>query len=127
MPQKKRFLKNRDPFASFFTHRKRISKSRGLPFPQFLQPQFQRTFDQYSELLYMRTEQMNWYRRITGQSGSGLNGRIEIQKYGLRNWAVYIDGELLCVTVYLKGAEAVKDMLDTMMMELNECRERRVA
>ena len=70
---------------------------------------------------------MNWYRRITGQSGSGLNGRIEIQKYGLRNWAVFVDGKLLCVTVYLKGAEAVKDMLDKMMMELNECRERRVA
>ena len=56
-----------------------------------------------------------------------MNGRIEIRKYGPRNWAVYIDGELLCVTVYLKGAKAVKDMMDKMMMELNECRERRVA
>jgi len=32
---------------------------------------------------------------------------IAIQKYGARYFAVYVDGELLAVTVYRKGAEAV--------------------
>ena len=33
--------------------------------------------------------------------------RIEITRYGSRNWAVWLDGELLAVTVYKKGATAV--------------------
>ena len=33
--------------------------------------------------------------------------RIEITRYGTRNWAVWLDGELLAVTVYKKGATAV--------------------
>jgi hypothetical protein len=37
--------------------------------------------------------------------------RIEITKYGSRFWAVYLDGLLLCVTVYRKGAVAVRDAL----------------
>ncbi|MFT4548840.1 MAG: hypothetical protein ACI8XO_002668 [Verrucomicrobiales bacterium] len=32
---------------------------------------------------------------------------IVVRPYGSRNWAVYEDGELLCVTVYKKGAVAV--------------------
>jgi hypothetical protein len=32
--------------------------------------------------------------------------RIEITRYGNRNWAVWLDGELLAVTVYRKGARA---------------------
>ena len=36
---------------------------------------------------------------------------ITIEKYGNRFWAVYRDGELLCVTVYKRGAEAVRDLL----------------
>jgi hypothetical protein len=36
---------------------------------------------------------------------------IEITQYGSRHWAVLIDGRLLCVTVYKKGALAVRDAL----------------
>ena len=36
---------------------------------------------------------------------------IEITKYGTRHWAVFVDGQLLCVTVYKKGALAVRDAL----------------
>jgi hypothetical protein len=37
--------------------------------------------------------------------------RIEITRYGSRNWAVWLDGELLAVTVYKKGARAVAHAL----------------
>ncbi|MBU6178314.1 MAG: hypothetical protein KGR69_01560 [Verrucomicrobia bacterium] len=37
--------------------------------------------------------------------------RIEITRYGSRNWAVWLDGELLAVTVYKKGAQAVAHAL----------------
>ncbi len=36
---------------------------------------------------------------------------IEITKHGSRHWAVFVDGQLLCVTVYKKGALAVRDAL----------------
>jgi len=40
---------------------------------------------------------------------------IEIRKYRhTRHWAVYVDGELLAVVVYRKGAEAIADMLRKM-------------
>ena len=38
--------------------------------------------------------------------------RIEIDKYSDRTWAIYINGELLAVTVYRRGAEAIKDLLE---------------
>ncbi len=31
--------------------------------------------------------------------------------YATRYWAVYVDGELLAVTVYRKGAQAIADLL----------------
>jgi len=37
--------------------------------------------------------------------------RIEITRYGTRNWAVWLDGELLAVTVYKKGATAVANAI----------------
>jgi len=39
---------------------------------------------------------------------------LKIQKYGSRNWSVYDNsGNLICVTVYKKGAvEVVKRLLD---------------
>ena len=36
-----------------------------------------------------------------------MNPRLSITKYGSRNWAVWLDGELLAVTLYLKGARAI--------------------
>jgi hypothetical protein len=42
---------------------------------------------------------------------------IEIRKYRqTRFWAVYVDGELLAVVVYRKGARAVADMLMRMRL-----------
>ena len=32
---------------------------------------------------------------------------VTITRYGRRNWAVWLNGELLAVTLYLKGANAV--------------------
>jgi|GEM_PF-974694 len=44
-----------------------------------------------------------------------MGGMIEIRKYRqTRHWAVYVDGELLAVVVYRKGAEAIADMLRKM-------------
>ena len=45
----------------------------------------------------------------------------EITKYGQRNWAVYLIGgkgeheELVAVTVYKRGAESVKAILDALI------------
>ena len=40
---------------------------------------------------------------------------IEIRKYRqTRFWAVYVDGELLAVTVYRKGAQAIADLIRKM-------------
>jgi hypothetical protein len=37
---------------------------------------------------------------------------IEVKKYRqTRFWAVYVDGELLAVVVYRKGAQAIADQL----------------
>jgi hypothetical protein len=38
--------------------------------------------------------------------------KVEVTRYGSRNWAVWIDGQLLAVTVYRKGAMAVKTTLN---------------
>jgi len=44
-----------------------------------------------------------------------MGGMIEIRKYRhTRFWAVYVDGELLAVVVYRKGAAAIADMLLSM-------------
>ena len=32
---------------------------------------------------------------------------VTVTRYGTRHWAVWLDGELLAVTLYLKGARAV--------------------
>lgn len=36
-----------------------------------------------------------------------MSERLSITKYGDRYWAVWLDGNLLAVTVYKKGATAV--------------------
>jgi len=39
---------------------------------------------------------------------------LTIERYGrTRFWALYESGTLLCVTVYKKGAAAVKDRIET--------------
>lgn len=44
---------------------------------------------------------------------ASLLGRmnIRITKYGNRNWAVWTGDDLLAVTVYKKGARAIRDLL----------------
>ena len=36
---------------------------------------------------------------------------ISITRYGRRNWAVWLDGELVVVALYKKGAAAVAEKL----------------
>lgn len=36
---------------------------------------------------------------------------ITMTRYGKRNWAVYVGSELLCVTLYKKGAVATRNAL----------------
>lgn len=36
-----------------------------------------------------------------------MSASLSITRYGRRNWAVWLNGELLAVTVYRKGANAV--------------------
>lgn len=49
---------------------------------------------------------------------------ITIERYRkTRFWAVYDAGELVCVTVYKKGAKAVKERLDKARMPLPQTRE----
>jgi hypothetical protein len=38
---------------------------------------------------------------------------ITITRYGRRHWAVYQQGDLLCVTLYKRGAIAVKAALES--------------
>jgi hypothetical protein len=42
---------------------------------------------------------------------------VTVEKYGDRQFAVYANGELLCVTAYRKGANAVKIFLETLWRE----------
>ena len=39
-----------------------------------------------------------------------------IEKYGSRNWAVRINGELLAVTVYKKGARAIVELIQKLAL-----------
>ena len=48
-----------------------------------------------------------------GREARPLAGAVTITRYGRRNWAVYCDGALLCVTLYLRGALAVADKLSS--------------
>ncbi len=47
---------------------------------------------------------------------------VKVQRYGERTWAVYFGGDLLCVTVYLKGAMAVQALIERMQDELRRVR-----
>jgi len=37
---------------------------------------------------------------------------VRVARYGSRNWAVYIGEELLCVTLYKRGAASVARKLE---------------
>ena len=59
-----------------------------------------------------------WRRLAEADSGEPFN--ITTKKYGPRTWAVYVIEELLCVTVYKKGAEAVGGMLDQLWHRIQD-------
>lgn len=42
---------------------------------------------------------------------------VHIDRYGNRNFAVYLDGELLAVTVYKKGARAIAETITRLASE----------
>lgn len=44
---------------------------------------------------------------------------IEVERYGRRFWSVREDGELLCVAVYRKGANAVKARIEELIHLIN--------
>ena len=43
-----------------------------------------------------------------------MSERLSITKYGQRYWAVWLDGELLAVTLYKKGARAITAAITTL-------------
>jgi hypothetical protein len=43
-----------------------------------------------------------------------MSERVTITKYGQRYWAVWLDGELLAVTLYKKGARAITAAITTL-------------
>lgn len=43
-----------------------------------------------------------------------MSERLTITKYGDRYWAVWLDGQLLAVTVYKKGAKAVASTITSL-------------
>jgi hypothetical protein len=51
---------------------------------------------------------------VETQAGAPIRSQIrtEVTRYGNRFWAVYLNGELLAVTVYKKGAVAVQKALN---------------
>lgn len=58
-----------------------------------------------------------------GQPSGDLTGMpVVVQRYSPRTWAVYCDGELLCVTEYLKGARAVQALVERFQAELRQAR-----
>lgn len=55
-------------------------------------------------------------------SGDLATMPVEVQRYGVRTWAVYLGNELLCVTEYMKGARAVKSLVEQLQDALRQAR-----
>ena len=53
-------------------------------------------------------------------SGDLTSISVEVKRYGTRVWAVYMGGQLLCVTEYLKGARAVKSLVEQLQDALRQ-------
>ena len=43
-----------------------------------------------------------------------MSDRLTVTKYGQRYWAVWLDGDLLAVTLYKKGARSVASAITTL-------------
>jgi choline-glycine betaine transporter len=44
-------------------------------------------------------------------TAQGMELQISVTRYGARYWAVYLNGQLLAVTVYKKGALAIQNAI----------------
>ena len=55
-------------------------------------------------------------------SGDLATMPVVVQRYSQRTWAVYLGNELLCVTEYLKGARAVKSLVEQLQDALRQAR-----
>ena len=40
---------------------------------------------------------------------------IQVARYSERTWAVWVNGELVAVTAYRKGAEQIRELMEEMM------------
>ena len=45
-----------------------------------------------------------------------MSDRLSITRYGSRYWAVWLDGQLLAVTLYKKGAQSVTAAITKLSM-----------
>ena len=48
---------------------------------------------------------------VAAGNGKGSTPRTAVVRYGSRHWAIYLNGQLLAVTVYKKGAVAIQEAL----------------
>ncbi|MDD5198202.1 MAG: hypothetical protein PHC88_00235 [Terrimicrobiaceae bacterium] len=48
------------------------------------------------------------------------NGDVIVTKYASRHWAVWLQGELVAVTVYRKGAQRVAELLQTLRPTISQ-------
>ena len=48
----------------------------------------------------------------TGEEDMMTRMTAEVQRWGSRNWAVYLGDQLIAVCVYLKGARRVAELLN---------------
>ena len=62
----------------------------------------------------------NTERRIRKVAEVESQPDIEVRPYGNRFWAVYMNGELVCVTVYKKGAFAVESILGELYQRIQD-------
>jgi len=61
-----------------------------------------------------------WRPRTASYGIESGQADIEVERYGNRNWAVYVNGELLCVCLYRKGAQAVAKLVEEMAGRIQE-------
>ncbi|PYK46542.1 MAG: hypothetical protein DME46_01525 [Verrucomicrobia bacterium] len=48
---------------------------------------------------------------VAAGNGKGSTPGTAVARYGSRHWAIYLNGQLLAVTVYKKGAVAIQEAL----------------
>jgi hypothetical protein len=54
---------------------------------------------------------------VAAGNGNGSTPRTAVVRYGSRHWTIYLNGQLLAVTVYKKGALAIQEALGSATSE----------